>query len=225
MKVRVLFVAALLAFLVPSTSAWASSSHQTHHKSRTSKSHNSQSKTKHTKSTSHKSQPTKKSSRTSHARFTSRHKAKKHVYAPAPTQLLISRIGVHSHVESLGLSNPSAVHAPYKWWDVAWWNRGPRPGSAGISLIFGHLDSTTGIAVFWYLKNLVRGNIITVVYPHNRRVYFRVVDEREYWDSQFPLRYLLSRNRAHLLALVTCMGVFHRGPGYDHRYVVLAQQV
>lgn len=142
-----------------------------------------------------------------------------------PNRLLIPTLGINASVESIALSNVHQQEAPYSWWDVAWFSRGPLPGAPGVAFMFGHLDSTTGIAVFWYLHNLVPGDRITVTYHRHRPVIFEVIDSQVYWDAQVPMSFLLSPNRYHLLAIMTCAGIFHPGPGYDHRLIVLAKEV
>src|SRR4051812_9478797 len=59
-----------------------------------------------------------------------------------PARLLIPSIGVNAAVESVGLSKTGSgdIGIPSNFVDVAWYNRSPRPGDSGISIIDGHLD-------------------------------------------------------------------------------------
>ena len=51
-----------------------------------------------------------------------------------PKLVSIPVIGVKAPVESLSLSRLSDAEAPYKWGDVAWYNRSARPGDRVTSL-------------------------------------------------------------------------------------------
>ena len=48
-------------------------------------------------------------------------------------------------------SSQAGALVPSKPTDVAWYKPGPAPGEAGDAVIDGHLDWTTGRAVFWDL--------------------------------------------------------------------------
>ncbi|HZT96163.1 MAG TPA: sortase [Chloroflexota bacterium] len=141
-----------------------------------------------------------------------------------PARLIISKIGVNAPVEDIALTSVADEHTPRSWWDAAWWDRGPLPGAPGVAFMYGHLDSTTGTALFWYLHTLVPGDRITVEYFHHRPVTFAVAFSRYYWDSQVPLGYLGSKSKDHILVLMTCAGTW-TGSSYDHRLMVFAHQV
>lgn len=154
--------------------------------------------------------------------------AVKAVAVPAgwPKYLTIPRFGVHAAVESLKFSATADVHAPYKWGDVAWYNRGPRPGEGGRATIFGHLDSTCCPAVFWQLHSLRAGDVVQVAYKTGKLLRFRVMWQGTYLDAHMPLKFMFGRSREHGLTLITCAGVFHTdGSGYDHKLVVYTRLI
>lgn len=141
----------------------------------------------------------------------------------APRVLSISSIGVQASVEAVALKKPADMKAPYKWGDVAWYSRGPRPGDTGRAQIYGHLDSLCCPAVFWKLKDLTAGDRVSVQYGNGQSVTFKVRWNRVYPDGALPKRFMYARTTERGLLLITCTGVFHRdGTGYDHRQVVYA---
>lgn len=150
------------------------------------------------------------------------------VYVPPgwPKVLTIPRFGVKASVEALKFVATADIHAPYKWGDVAWYNRGPRPGDSGRATIFGHLDSFCCPAVFWQLHSLRPGDIVQVAYKTGKLLNFRVMWQGTYLNSKLPLKYMFGNTKEHGLSLITCTGVFHRdGTGYDHKLLVYTRLV
>jgi sortase (surface protein transpeptidase) len=92
--------------------------------------------------------------------------------------------------------------------------------------MFGHLDSYTGPAVFWRLRDLKAGDRIEVTYPGGKTVAFRVMWQSSYPNNRVPVRWMVARAQQRGLALVTCAGVFRQdGVGYDHKLVVYARMI
>ncbi|GAC1398627.1 MAG: hypothetical protein NVSMB52_12170 [Chloroflexota bacterium] len=139
---------------------------------------------------------------------------------------MIPRIHVRASLESVSLRAAKDVHAPFRWNDAGWYNRGPRPGDTGRAVIFGHLDSTCCPAVFWSLGTLKPNDIIHVSYLGAHSLSFRVMWQHVYSNSQLPTRWIFGPARQRGLVLFTCAGVFHRdGTGYDHKLVLYARLI
>jgi sortase (surface protein transpeptidase) len=144
-----------------------------------------------------------------------------------PKTLSIPRIGVsRAPVEANTFSTSKDIEAPFKWGDVAWYSRGPRPGDVGRANVVGHLDSYTGPAVFYQLKTLKKGDKILVSYPGGRSLTFQVQWSHLYPNTHLPMQFLYGTTTQRGLALTTCGGTFHRdGTGYDHKLIVYATLV
>src|SRR4051812_34701143 len=84
------------------------------------------------------------------------------VRAGQPVRVKIPIIGVDAAVEQVGKTPDGAMDVPHDYSETAWYNLGPRPGEPGNAVIDGHVDSTTGKAVFWDLRKLTRGDRIVV---------------------------------------------------------------
>jgi hypothetical protein len=150
-------------------------------------------------------------------------------YVPTgwPVRLMIPKLQVAAHVEYVNMiGGKNALHAPFRWDDVAWHFLGPRPGEPGHAAIFGHLDSTCCPAVFYRLKDLKTGDTIEVDYPNSRIVRFRVMWSHDYANSALPKAWLFAMKGQRGLVLGTCAGDFHRdGTGYDHKLVVYSRLI
>jgi sortase (surface protein transpeptidase) len=139
-----------------------------------------------------------------------------------PQSLAIPRMGVaKAPVEANPMNAPKDIDAPFKWGDVAWFNRGPKPGEQGRASIYGHLDSYTGPAVFYQLKTLKKGDKVMITYPKGRTLTFVVQWSHLYPNNHLPLKFLYGNTTERGMSLITCGGLFHRdGTGYDHKLVV-----
>jgi sortase (surface protein transpeptidase) len=144
-----------------------------------------------------------------------------------PKFVVIPRINVKAPVEALAMTSAADAHAPYKWGDVAWYDRSPRPGDVGRSMVFGHLDSYCCPAVFYGLRYLKRGDVVQVQYKQGRPLTFKVMWSDSYWANKLPNQFLFGRSNQRDLILMTCTGIFHPGAGggYDHKLVVYARFV
>lgn len=143
-----------------------------------------------------------------------------------PKILSIPRLGISASIEDINLAEATDFKAPYRWNDVAWWDQGFRPGQHGHAAIFGHLDSTCCPAVFWHLKDLRPGDIVTVTYNDGRILRFRVMWQATYANAQLPIDFIYGPAWQRGLVLLTCAGVFHYdGTGYDHKLVVYTRLI
>jgi len=109
--------------------------------------------------------------------------------------------------------------------DVGWWAEGPRPGAAGAALVAGHVDSKTGPAVFFRLKEMVVGDLVTVDRADHTSVVFRVVSKATYARSDFPDDVVYRVSGKPSLHLVTCDAFDPSIGHYSANLVVFADLV
>lgn len=144
--------------------------------------------------------------------------------APAapPATLIIPAIGVSAPVESVGTDGLGRMATPSRPDHVAWFNPGAAPGGAGDAIIDGHLDWTSGPAVFWQLRKLHMGDQVIVVRSDGSRVTFVVYSTATVaFDARMDQ--LFATTGPPTLSLVTCSGSWDRGRGtYLQRLVVHA---
>jgi len=139
-----------------------------------------------------------------------------------PTQLAIPKISVMAPVEQVGVDRNNNMAVPTKASDVGWYRPGPAPGEAGDAVIDGHLDWTTGKAVFWDLHLLQAGDEIDVVAQDGVKLRFAVTDAHSYPYTAHPAG-LFATSGQPQLSLITCSGSWDKGRQiYLQRLVVNA---
>ena len=125
-----------------------------------------------------------------------------------PTRLRIPAIHVDSPLEVLHLDGSGALEAPKEYAHAGWFADGAVPGEVGPAVIAGHVDSTTGPAVFYLLNRLRPGDVIEVFRPEGR-VAFRVVEVGHYPKEAFPTARVYGPTPDPELRLITCSGDFN----------------
>jgi hypothetical protein len=146
---------------------------------------------------------------------------------PEPTFVRIPKINVASPLDRLGQKPDGTVQPPPKGhWQVAGWYRlGPRPGEPGSAVILGHVDSTSGPAVFYRLRELRRGDEILVGRADGSSVRFVVDRIRQYPKKWFPTDEVYYPTLKPELRLVTCGGQFDfRSRHYKSNVIVFATE-
>jgi hypothetical protein len=134
--------------------------------------------------------------------------------APRPVRIQIPAIGVSARVVRLGLNPDHTLQVPRNFADTGWWAGGTSPGDPGPAVIVGHVDSYTGPAVYFRLKELRRGNQIRIVRRNGSVVRFTVRRLHTYPKSRFPTKRVYGPTRQPALRLITCSGTFDRSTGH-----------
>lgn len=129
--------------------------------------------------------------------------------ASPPARLAIPLLGLDAVVEAVGVDPQGRMAVPSKAENVGWYHLGPSPGEAGDAVIDGHLDWSTGPAVFWHLGRVKIGDEISVTKADGHRVQF-VVDgvSTVPYDSRPPG--LFATSGPPSLSLITCSGSWDR---------------
>lgn len=121
-----------------------------------------------------------------------------------PVRIKIPVIGVDAAVEQVGKTPDGAMDVPHDYNDTAWYQPGPRPGEPGNAVIDGHVDSTTGKAVFWDLRRLTPGDQIVVVGDDGKERRFVVTGLEAYAHTDVPLDRVFGASPGAHLNLITC---------------------
>jgi sortase (surface protein transpeptidase) len=135
--------------------------------------------------------------------------------ASAPLRIEIPVLGVSAPVMRLGLNGDGTVQVPpLADHNLAGWYDGSiTPGQRGSSIILGHVDSNTGISVFFYIKNLRPGNEIKIVRADGSTATFAVDGVQKIVKSAFPTRAIYGNVSYPSLRLITCGGPFDAATG------------
>jgi sortase (surface protein transpeptidase) len=145
---------------------------------------------------------------------------------PAPVRLAIPAIGVATRLQRLGRAGDGTIevpHGPDKWDVAGWYEDGTRPGDPGSAVILGHVDSRSGPAVFYRLRELRPGDQVEVDRAGGSRVAFTVQRVEQYPKRRFPTAEVYYPTLEPMLRLVTCGGAFDRSTGhYTDNVIVFA---
>jgi sortase (surface protein transpeptidase) len=134
---------------------------------------------------------------------------------------LIAKIGVDAWVEPVGVDRLGNMAVPSSPQNVGWYRFGPRPGGAGDAVLAGHLDWTSGPAVFWELHRLAPRDEVVFAPANGTQLRFRVTSVRAYSASSRPPAGLFASSGPPRLSLITCAGAWDAQHGiYAERLVV-----
>jgi len=140
-----------------------------------------------------------------------------------PERVEIPAIGVSAPVIALGLRRDGTLEVPRDYGDAGWWTGGPEPGERGAAVIAGHVDSTSGPAVFFRLRELGRGDEIRVHRRDSSVGRFFVQRTERHPKAHFPTRRVYGATSGPTLRLVTCSGRFDTATGhYTDNTIVFA---
>jgi hypothetical protein len=146
-----------------------------------------------------------------------------------PVELSIPAIGVSTSIMNLGLNADSTVQTPPLSRNsvAGWYEFSSTPGSAGSSVLLGHVDSAAyGAGVFFRLGALNPGDEVDVRRQDGIVAVFRIDRVSEFPKSQFPTDQVYGATSYAALRLVTCGGSFDSATGnYRDNIIAFASLV
>ena len=114
-----------------------------------------------------------------------------------PVSIRIPAIDVDAPVMQVGKNADGTVQVPPL--DdhnlTGWYRYGPAPGQRGPAVILGHVDSLTGISVFYYLKDLHAGDRVYVTLADGKVATFVVDGVQKVAKDAFPTAEHLRQGR------------------------------
>ena len=143
--------------------------------------------------------------------------------APSPTRLgkpsppvrvEIPAIGVASRLVRLGPNPDGTMEVPRDYGLAGWFTGGAMPGEDGPAVIAGHVDSKTGPAVFYRLRELRAGDTVRVRRADGAWLRFEVTGSARYAKAAFPTEAVFGPVTGPVLRLITCGGAFDRASGH-----------
>ncbi|WP_345240552.1 sortase [Pontibacillus salipaludis] len=125
-----------------------------------------------------------------------------------PTHLSIPAIDVDTDIEEVGILDNGQMGVPDSTKTVGWFEPGTKPGNTGNSVIAGHVDSYKGPAVFFYLKDLQKGDEVTVTDKNGKKLTYVVKALESYPYDNSPIEKIFGTTDKKRLNLITCTGTF-----------------
>ncbi|MBO0830570.1 MAG: class F sortase, partial [Actinobacteria bacterium] len=121
-----------------------------------------------------------------------------------------------------GLAADGTLQVPTSTSVAGWYTGSPHPGGIGAAVIVGHVDSRSGPAVFFRLRQLQPGQPVYVRRADGSNAVFRITDVRQYAKAQFPTASVYGPVPDAELRLITCGGVFDAATGHYLSNVVVS---
>ncbi len=147
------------------------------------------------------------------------------VAADLPRVISIEKIKVKSRVLALGVKSNNELKAPVNIYDTGWYLESAKPGAPGAMLLDGHVTGPTQKGIFYDLKKLVAGDIITIERGDGKTFDYKVVSSKVYNKDKVDMAAALTPIEAGKpgLNLITCAGSFNaQSDQYEDRLVVFA---
>jgi sortase (surface protein transpeptidase) len=126
-----------------------------------------------------------------------------------PIRVRVPRVGINAPIEQLDVVNDT-LSVPKGFGNAGWWKDGPEPGEVGPAVIAGHVDSRTGPAVFYRLRELHAGDQILVDRSDGTTGTFLITRMEQHSKNAFPSRAVYGDTANAQLRLVTCGGNFDK---------------
>lgn len=143
-----------------------------------------------------------------------------------PLGLDVPSVGIATSLIRLHVAADGALEAPGSFGVAGWWAEGAEPGTVGPAVLVGHVDSKTGPAVFYRLRDVKPGATVSVTRSDHSVVSFVVDGVRQFPKDRFPADEVYGATPTPTLRLITCGGRFDRRRGsYDDNVVVFAHLV
>lgn len=138
-----------------------------------------------------------------------------------PTRIRIPTIGVNAAITGVDLDDAGRLVPPDSGRDpVGWYRESAPPGSAGTSVLVGHVDTGKGPAVFYALGALHKGDTIEITRADLSRTQFSVDAVEVYSKDDFPTARVYRETARPELRVITCGGGYTKAAGYLGNVVV-----
>ncbi|MGX2993132.1 class F sortase [Streptomyces sp. JNUCC 64] len=106
---------------------------------------------------------------------------------------------------------------------AGWFSGAVSPGEKGTAVVVGHVDNTSGPAVFYGLGALEKGNRVEVHRADGRTAVFEVYGIEVFQKEDFPGDQVYGDTGYPEIRVITCGGGFTKQDGYAGNVVVFAR--
>lgn len=140
-----------------------------------------------------------------------------------PVRIDITSIGVSAPVDPLVLEADGTLEVPTDYRRAGYYTGRPVPGEIGPAVIAAHVDSKTGPAAFYRLRDVRIGAEVRVTRADGTEVLFSVDRLEQHPKDAFPTEAVYGPTPGATLRLVTCAGPFdHAAESYRDNLIAFA---
>lgn len=143
-----------------------------------------------------------------------------------PARVTIPSIGVDAAIEATGILENGEMGVPEDINQVGWFEPGFKVGAKGHAVLAGHVDSYTGPAIFYHLKEVQAGEKVIVTDKDGREMVYEIQEKTSYPTDEAPIEEIFGPSDSRMINLITCTGTFNRDIGsHEERLVVTAKLI
>ncbi|GAA1384449.1 class F sortase [Kitasatospora putterlickiae] len=138
-----------------------------------------------------------------------------------PTRIRIPAVRLDAPVTGLGLDRDGRLQTPPEEDRnlAGWYRDGAAPGQRGTAIIAGHVDNSSGPAVFYHLGALHRGDRIEILREDGRTAVYQLYAIEVHDRKDFPDDRVYRQAADAQLRVITCGGGYSEEHGYDGNVV------
>ncbi|MFC0678284.1 class F sortase [Lysobacter korlensis] len=145
-----------------------------------------------------------------------------------PVKLSIPKLDVDSELIETGLRDDGTLEVPPgdEGSPASWYTGSPTPGSAGPSVLLGHVNSLSDPSgIFYRIRELAAGDRVTVTREDGSTAIFEVYRNESFVKDQFPTKEVYFPVRGAELRMITCDAYVASARLYENNRVVFAKLV
>ncbi|MFG2626942.1 class F sortase [Streptomyces sp. NPDC048473] len=142
-----------------------------------------------------------------------------------PTRLQIPSLAINAPFTNLSIGADGRLSPPPPNDSnlVGWFKGGVTPGERGAAIVAGHVDTTTGPAVFLQLQFLKPGSTVDITRADGSVATFKVDSVETFSKAKFPDKRVYSDTPSAQLRLITCGGPYNKtAKDYEDNVVAFA---
>jgi len=143
---------------------------------------------------------------------------------PQPIEVSIPDLDVQSPIVPVGVDADGQVIVPEDIDTIGWYKFGATPGSgSGSSVLVGHRDGRNyGKGAFYNLGALEPGDTVSVRSAENQVISYTVTGRDSIYKQKLPVKELFRETGEEVLTLISCVGAYVPGVGYDQNVIITA---
>lgn len=149
-----------------------------------------------------------------------------YVAADEPRYIFIPKIDVRAMVKHVGLDAAGRIGAPANVHDAGWYAKSAKPGQTGAMVIDGHLSSWDTDGIFYNLKQLKVGDLISIERGDGQTFDYKIIKTSTYNVAEVDMASVLKAANPDRpgLNVITCAGSVIKGTNdFDKRLVVFTE--
>lgn len=152
-----------------------------------------------------------------------------YVVAPdMPKKITIDSIGLSARILRMGVESNNQIQSPRSSYDTGWYEGSNKPNENGLMFINGHVSGPTKPGIFYNLKKLNAGDIITIEKGDGTLIKYQVVSKETLdlnnVDMQKTLRSIDVDKQG--LNLMTCSGDYSaQSNTFNERLIVYSVRI